>query len=194
MGSTSFKSVSELNTSIVLQLYRRSTLLIMRESTESVRRSRRIPPQLRRLVWENYMPNPREAYGPCLVCTREIHLLDFECGHVKSHADGGTITVDNLRPICSSCNKSMGSKNLFEYKAKYFPNKVEIAADSDEQVDELSRRIERMNLSDSEENQGCVHVLLKGKRKGQNCGREVDPESLYCPPHTKKHAKKNKKK
>jgi hypothetical protein len=44
----------------------------------------------------------------------------FECGHVISEKNGGNVTLDNLRPICSSCNKSMGVMNLEEFKSKYF--------------------------------------------------------------------------
>lgn len=82
--------------------------------------SRTIPPQLRRLVWEAYMPDSRSAYGPCFVCGNEIHITQFECGHVLSHANGGPISVENLRPICGSCNKSMGARNLMDYKAEFF--------------------------------------------------------------------------
>lgn len=33
-------------------------------------------------------------------------------------------TIDNLRPICSSCNRSMGSCNLEEFKKHYGFNKI----------------------------------------------------------------------
>lgn len=67
------------------------------------------------------MPNPRSAYGPCLVCQTEIHILNFEIGHVKSWADGGSDRLENLRPICTPCNRSMGRENLYVYKKRFFP-------------------------------------------------------------------------
>lgn len=82
--------------------------------------SRRIPPQLRRQVWETYMIKPTLVEGPCFVCRNNIHILNFECGHVESYQEGGPTVLDNLRPICSSCNRSMGTTNLFEYQKRYF--------------------------------------------------------------------------
>jgi hypothetical protein len=72
------------------------------------------------------MANPRSAYGPCFVCSHEIHISQFECGHVISHANGGAITVENLRPICGSCNKSMGARNLIDYKAEFFSGRTSV--------------------------------------------------------------------
>jgi hypothetical protein len=34
----------------------------------------------------------------------------FEVGHNVPRSKGGTDNLDNLRPICSSCNKSMGNQ------------------------------------------------------------------------------------
>ena len=60
-------------------------------------KSRVIPPKLRKQVWEAHMLVPRSAYGPCVACKEEIHILGFECGHVISHAEGGKLTLENLR-------------------------------------------------------------------------------------------------
>ena len=35
----------------------------------------------------------------------------FHCGHVKSHKNGGDESLENLRPICATCNDRMGSSN-----------------------------------------------------------------------------------
>ena len=87
---------------------------------ELATRSRRIPPKLRKQVWEFYSLNPKNTTNPCFVCQDKINVWDFECGHVQSHAEGGPISLENLRPICGSCNKSMGSTNLFEYKKTFY--------------------------------------------------------------------------
>jgi hypothetical protein len=34
---------------------------------------------------------------------------------------GGTDSVDNLRLCCSTCNESMGTMNLLEFKALFRP-------------------------------------------------------------------------
>ena len=70
-----------------------------------------VPPMLKQEVWKKYMPSPKLTHGPCYVCGNEISILVFECGHNVAHADVGEITLENLRPICSSCNRSMGTRN-----------------------------------------------------------------------------------
>ena len=35
----------------------------------------------------------------------------WHCGHVISEKNGGETNIGNLRPICGSCNNSMGSMN-----------------------------------------------------------------------------------
>lgn len=49
-------------------------------------------------------------------CGENVNVFDFECGHVVAKSKGGEDKVDNLRPICSTCNKSMGVMNMEEYK------------------------------------------------------------------------------
>jgi len=72
-----------------------------------------IPKPIRWEVWRTYIG--RYYDGKCFVCDRNIDVEMWECGHVISHADGGTATTSNLRPICSVCNRSMGTRNMFEY-------------------------------------------------------------------------------
>ena len=40
---------------------------------------------------------------------------DFHMGHIISKAEGGTMEIQNLRPICQTCNLGMGKKNMKEY-------------------------------------------------------------------------------
>ena len=77
--------------------------------------SSRISAPLKRAVWDKYIG--REiGVGKCFCCkTEEIRQLHFECGHVESVNAGGATSVENLRPICSLCNKSMGTKNMMVY-------------------------------------------------------------------------------
>ncbi|NDG68463.1 MAG: hypothetical protein EB135_03170, partial [Proteobacteria bacterium] len=39
----------------------------------------------------------------------------FECGHIIAEAKGGETSLENLRPICSTCNKSMKTINMNDY-------------------------------------------------------------------------------
>ena len=90
-----------------------------------------IPPALRNEVWRCYIGN--SITGKCFVCGRaEIELCgNVEFGHVIAVANGGENTLENLRPICSSCNRSMGTRNLLEYKRDLEASGVKSAAPTD---------------------------------------------------------------
>lgn len=90
-----------------------------KEETKKLRKS--IPKSLKILVWDKNI-GKEKGIGECDVCNSEIDSKNFECGHVKSVKDGGETNIENLLPICSSCNKSMGTQNLHEFKEKYFKN------------------------------------------------------------------------
>ena len=75
-----------------------------------------IPKILRKQVWFKYIGS---LEGACYVCNRVINAFEFECGHIISEHAAGPLNADNLRPICSLCNKSMGTRNLHTFKAQY---------------------------------------------------------------------------
>ena|GEM_PF-2228835 len=61
--------------------------------------------------------------GNCFVCNATIDTKRFEAGHIKSVANGGDDKISNLKPICAKCNRSMGTRNLYEYKQEYYAKK-----------------------------------------------------------------------
>lgn len=74
-----------------------------------------IPLTLKRNVWNKHIG---ESIGKslCLCCKlTEITQLNFSCGHIISEFNGGELKLNNLKPICSSCNSSMGSKNMNDF-------------------------------------------------------------------------------
>lgn len=87
--------------------------------------NRHIPQTVRNSVWLKYMGEVHT--GKCYCCKLELISKGvFECGHVISDKKGGKITLDNLRPICSLCNKSMGTKNMDEFMKEYYNDSNEI--------------------------------------------------------------------
>lgn len=71
-----------------------------------------IPSTLRHEVWKKYISDTFRK-GKCFCCRSAlIEESNFECGHVVSRKNGGPINLENLRPICSQCNKSMSSKDM----------------------------------------------------------------------------------
>jgi hypothetical protein len=73
----------------------------------------RIPKTLRTLVWDEYVG--LDNGSTLCICGTKIYQMNFECGHVIPHSKGGEASVENLRPICSMCNKSMGNTNYFDF-------------------------------------------------------------------------------
>jgi hypothetical protein len=58
----------------------------------------------------------------CLLCERNyITQLEFSCCHVLAESQGGSICVENLRPLCSWCNGSMGSQHMKEFARINYP-------------------------------------------------------------------------
>ena len=84
-------------------------------SPSSERKS--IPQSVRMELWRNHFGEQYE--GTCFVCSEKIKKEQFDAGHVIAHAEGGSDTADNMRPICKTCNTSMGTMNLKEFKARY---------------------------------------------------------------------------
>jgi len=82
-------------------------------------RKKSIPTKIRQMTWNKWIG---EDIGKtkCLCCKEtEITQMNFQAGHVKAESKGGKTTVNNLRPICSKCNQSMGTMNMFAYMRKY---------------------------------------------------------------------------
>ena len=54
-----------------------------------------------------------------LLRCHEIKMNSFHCGHVIAEALGGPTTVDNLRPVCATCNLSMRTQNMEKFKGQH---------------------------------------------------------------------------
>lgn len=77
-----------------------------------------IPKNIRIEVWEN--EHGKQCYiGWCYCCRQELEVNDFEAGHIKPYFHGGADQVENLKPICNSCNISMTTLHMYEYMIRY---------------------------------------------------------------------------
>jgi len=89
--------------------------------TTSTRTRSSCPKTVKEAVWREYFGN--KMTGKCYVCKKLIHFTDFEVGHNKAFSKGGTWNKNNLRPICRTCNRSMGTMTIEAFKRKYFDKK-----------------------------------------------------------------------
>jgi hypothetical protein len=73
-------------------------------------------------AWYSRIPESEKSpEGDVLCPCCEINPINqgcFETGHIVSFKNGGSDELTNLRPVCSTCNKSMGIMNMDEYKLR----------------------------------------------------------------------------
>lgn len=82
---------------------------------------KQIPKKLKEIVWDKYIGKEFNI-SKCICCNyTEISKENHDCGHVKAVLRGGSNEIENLRPICESCNSSMGAMNMFDFKNLYYP-------------------------------------------------------------------------
>ena len=80
----------------------------------------RIPASLKAAVWLKY--NGQKFTARCFVswCPNYTNVFNFEAGHDIPESKGGATNIDNLKPICACCNKSMGNKyTISEFSKKF---------------------------------------------------------------------------
>lgn len=69
-----------------------------------------IPKALREQCWvQNF---GQKFKHKCYIkwCKNTINVFDYHVGHNIPESQGGKLCLENLKPICSRCNHSMGSQ------------------------------------------------------------------------------------
>jgi hypothetical protein len=80
-------------------------------------------------VWKLYFED--DEFGSCFCCDKEIckkasdPTKTWNCGHVVSDHDGGLMTVENMRPVCFTCNQLMKTQNMLVFKSMFYPKNEE---------------------------------------------------------------------
>jgi len=72
----------------------------------------------RKKVWYRVYKDKKTATCPISFCSEIISQTNFSCGHIKSEYNGGNTDIKNLKPLCKSCNSSMGKKNWNDFDKK----------------------------------------------------------------------------
>lgn len=89
------------------------------EEVMKIRKNRNsIPKAVKKSLWENHFSY--RYRGKCFCCKNHIEKDDYEVGHYISVANGGDNSLGNLRPLCFSCNRSMGSDNMEDFIIEFF--------------------------------------------------------------------------
>jgi hypothetical protein len=80
----------------------------------------KIPKAVREQVWLVHVGPKFQNKCKVSWCTNTMNVFDFQCGHNIPESKGGATDVNNLVPICSRCNLSMGSQfTIDEWNKKF---------------------------------------------------------------------------
>ena len=107
------------------------------DSDKPGKKKKSIPKKIKELVWNNHIGHD-VASAMCTCCDKTpIKNTEFHCGHVLAEANGGTLDISNLRPICAGCNLSMGTQNMDEFKKVFGLGKKEKKTSVSNRLDHL---------------------------------------------------------
>ena len=102
-----------------------------------------IPLCLKALVWNKYI-GEEKGIGYCQCCRKNIiKQISFHCGHIISERNGGSTTLNNLIPLCPTCNLSMGKQNMNDFVKKYGFH------DNNLDISNISKNIKKNNKNNS---------------------------------------------
>jgi len=73
------------------------------------KRKATIPKAIREQCWIKTFGEKYKTKCFISWCENDISVFDFHVGHDKPESLGGTLSVDNLKPICARCNLSMSN-------------------------------------------------------------------------------------
>ena len=88
-----------------------------------MKRKARIPKALREQVWIGVFGKTFEHKCYIKWCKNTINVFDFHVGHDIPESKGGTLTIDNLKPLCSRCNSSMSDNYTIKEWNNFKKNK-----------------------------------------------------------------------
>lgn len=78
------------------------------------KRKATIPAAFREQIWIRDCGKTFEAKCPTPWCQNRITVFDFQSGHNIPESKGGPTKPENLLPLCSRCNQSMGDRYTFD--------------------------------------------------------------------------------
>ena len=82
--------------------------------TKETKLKKYIPKALREQVWLINFGKKYQHKCYSKWCNNIIDVFNYEVGHNIPESKGGETKIDNLKPICSRCNKSMNNKYTIE--------------------------------------------------------------------------------
>ena len=86
-----------------------------------------IPKELQEKIWQNEFEAHTSGKCPIFSCQNILSKNisnSWQCGHIISHNNGGSTTINNLRPLCTPCNRSMSDTDWDDYENELMRNDI----------------------------------------------------------------------
>jgi 5-methylcytosine-specific restriction endonuclease McrA len=74
---------------------------------KNMTKKQNIPKAIREQCWLNTIGKNYESKCYVKWCQNKMTVFDFHVGHDIPESKGGTLDINNLKPICARCNLSM---------------------------------------------------------------------------------------
>jgi len=98
--------------------YKKKTRKSKKKQTKP-KRKQKIPVALRNSIWGHYV-GKNIAVISCPCCQlNELRITNFHASHIKAESRGGKTVLQNLLPLCASCNCSMGTEHMIDFMNRY---------------------------------------------------------------------------
>ena len=82
-----------------------------------------VPRAIREQCWLNIIGKKYETKCYVKWCNNTMNVFDFHVGHDIPESKGGTLDLENLKPICARCNQSMSDNYTIQEWIKLTPDK-----------------------------------------------------------------------
>lgn len=109
---------TRLGLSISTSSRKKDVIEILKTVKSKPTNKKSLPKAVRSKVWHDNI-GEKHGIGECFCCKGVITRENYECGHITSRANGGSDSIENLKPICGHCNKSMGTTNMDKFISEY---------------------------------------------------------------------------
>lgn len=86
-------------------------------------RKQNIPKAVREQCWLTTVGKKYESKCYVMWCKNTMTVFDFHVGHDKPESKGGTLDIENLKPICARCNLSMSDNYTIQEWSELSPEK-----------------------------------------------------------------------
>lgn len=96
---------------------------LSKKNNKEIYQKKKIPKKLKEEVWITNFGKKYTSKCYIIWCSNNINVFNFHVGHDVPESRGGTVDINNLKPICDRCNLSMGNSNTIKEWNKKYVNK-----------------------------------------------------------------------